>query len=174
MSIQEGSDAQIGGAAPRNFGRLSDRGWHEFRGERQAGSRLGRVQRVGRRASIIGCTNVLNRGARETQSDRATAYNNRGWSYSDKGDHDRAIADFDEAIRLDPKLAIAFVNRGWSYERKGDYDRAIADYDEAIRLDPNYSLAHNNRGWARNLKGEYDQAIVDFGEAIRTLSLIHI
>ncbi|HEX5845114.1 MAG TPA: tetratricopeptide repeat protein [Rhodoplanes sp.] len=119
-------------------------------------------------ASIIGCTNVLNRGARETQSDRATAYNNRGWSYSDKGDHDRAIADFDEAIRLDPKLAIAFVNRGWSYERKGDYDRAIADYDEAIRLDPNYSLAHNNRGWARNLKGEYDQAIVDFGEAIRT------
>ncbi len=119
-------------------------------------------------ASIIGCTNVLNRGARETQSDRATAYNNRGWSYSDKGDHDRAIPDFDEAIRLDPKLAIAFVNRGWSYERKGDYDRAIADYDEAIRLDPKYSLAYNNRGWAHQLKGEYDQAIADFGEAIRT------
>jgi tetratricopeptide (TPR) repeat protein len=119
-------------------------------------------------ASIIGCTNVLNRGARESQEDRATAYNNRGWSYSNKDDYDRAIADFDEAIRLDPKFALALVNRGWAYERKGDYARAIADYEEAIRLDPNYSLAYNNHGWIHHLKGEYDEAIADYGEAIRT------
>ena len=119
-------------------------------------------------AGIIGCTNVLNRGARESQEDRATAYNNRGWSYSQKGDYDRAIADYDEAIRLNPKFGLALVNRGWSLERKGDYDRAIADYDEAIRLDPNYSLAYNNRGRIRHLRGEYDQAIADYDEAIRT------
>ena len=118
-------------------------------------------------ASIAGCTNVLNRGKRETQSDRATAYNNRGWSYSQKDDHDRAIADYDEAIRLDPNFALAFVNRGWSYERKGQYDRALADYDEAIRADPKYSLAYNNRGWLRHLAGDYDRAIADYGEAIR-------
>ena len=88
--------------------------------------------------SIAGCTNVLSRGKRETQSDRATAYNNRGWSYSQKDDHDRAIADYDEAIRLDPNFALAFVNRGWSYERKRQYDRALADYNEAIRADPKY------------------------------------
>jgi len=119
-------------------------------------------------ASIIGCTNVLNRGARESQEDRATAYNNRGWSYSNKDDYDRAIADFDEAIRLDPKFGLALVNRGWAYERKGDYTRAIADYDEAIHLDPNNSLAYNNHGWIHHLKGEYDEAIADYGEAIRT------
>ena len=118
-------------------------------------------------ASIAGCTNVLSRGKRETQSDRATAYNNRGWSYSQKDDHDRAIADYDEAIRLDPNFALAFVNRGWSYERKRQYDRALADYNEAIRADPKYSLAYNNRGWLRHLQGDYDRAIADYGEAIR-------
>ncbi|MFZ1882534.1 MAG: tetratricopeptide repeat protein [Rhodoplanes sp.] len=117
--------------------------------------------------SIAGCTNVLSRGKRETQSDRATAYNNRGWSYSQKDDHDRAIADYDEAIRLDPNFALAFVNRGWSYERKRQYDRALADYNEAIRADPKYSLAYNNRGWLRHLQGDYDRAIADYGEAIR-------
>ena len=118
-------------------------------------------------AAIAGCTNVINRGKRETQSNRAAAYNNRGWSYSQKDDHDRAIADYDEAIRLDPNNALALVNRGWSYERKGAYDRAIADYDEAIEADPKYSLAYNNRGWIRYLQGDPDRAIADYTVAIR-------
>src|SRR6266403_339236 len=54
----------------------------------------------------------------------------------DKGDNDRAIADYNEAIRLDPKHARAFHHRGYAYSDKGDNDRAIADYNEAIRLNP--------------------------------------
>ena len=36
----------------------------------------------------------------------------RGNAYGRKGDHDRAIADYNEAIRLDPKYALSFCNRG--------------------------------------------------------------
>jgi Tfp pilus assembly protein PilF len=50
-----------------------------------------------------------------------------------KGDNDRAIADYNEAIRRDPNSALAFDNRGTAYLKKGDNDRAIADYNEAIR-----------------------------------------
>jgi tetratricopeptide (TPR) repeat protein len=64
----------------------------------------------------------------------AATYNNRGNVYAMQGDYDRAIADYDEAIRLDPALASAWHNRGNAYARKGDADRAIADYNEAIRL----------------------------------------
>jgi tetratricopeptide (TPR) repeat protein len=52
------------------------------------------------------------------------------------GENDRAIADYDKTIALDPKYAIAYDNRGIAYKAKGDNDRAIADHNEAIRLDP--------------------------------------
>src|SRR5262249_16559641 len=70
--------------------------------------------------------------------------------YANKGDRDRAIADYNEAIRLDPENAMAFNNRGASYANKGDRDRAIADYNEAIRLNPNFSLAFTNLNKAKN------------------------
>ena len=60
-----------------------------------------------------------------------------------------AIADFSEAIRLNPKDAVAYNNRGVAYYAKSDLDRAIADFNEAIRLDPKDAIAYNNRGAAR-------------------------
>ena len=59
--------------------------------------------------------------------------NDSGSAYANKGQYDRAIADFDEAIKLDPEYALSFYNRGCAYAMKGQHDRAIADYDEAIR-----------------------------------------
>src|ERR1700721_1336437 len=99
---------------------------------------------------IAGCSAVLSR-SRITNGDRAFALNNRGFAYDVKGDHDRAIADYNEAIRLKPDYAqavrfkpdyaIAFKNRGLAYNAKGDRDLAIADFNEAIRLKPDYAVA---------------------------------
>jgi len=77
----------------------------------------------------------------------------RGEAHYAKGDYDGAIADFSEAIRLDPKFAIAFSGRGLAYSAKGDHDRAIADFNEAIRLDPKSRIAFYNRGLAYDAKG---------------------
>jgi tetratricopeptide (TPR) repeat protein/predicted small secreted protein len=83
-----------------------------------------------------------------------------------KAAYDRAIADFTQAIRLDPYSAMAYVERGDAYNAKGDYDRAIADYSRAIGLDPEDAAAYNDRGLAYVYKGDYDQAIADFSRAI--------
>ena len=93
---------------------------------------------------IAACTRAINSGAGRPSIN----YNNRGYAYRDKGDTDRAIADFNEAIRLDPKNAIAYTNRGLAYGDKGDTDRAIADLTEAIRLDPKNAIAYTNRGYS--------------------------
>ncbi len=98
---------------------------------------------------------------------RATAYNKRGNAWGKKKDYDRAIADYNEAIRLNPQLALAFNSRGNAWAEKKEYDHAIADYNEAIRLNPQYSHAFSNRGNAWSYKKDYDRAIADYNEAIR-------
>ena len=65
--------------------------------------------------------------------------NNRGVAYRSLGQPQRAIQDFDEAMRLgpsNPSIASTYTNRGNAYEDLGQYQRAIQDHDEAIRLDP--------------------------------------
>ena len=91
----------------------------------------------------------------------------RGLSHSSNGDYDAAIADFTEAIRLQPNDHSNYSTRGNAYVNKGDYDRAIADYTQAIRLAPNNATYYGNRGNAYNRKGEYPQARADVNRALQ-------
>jgi tetratricopeptide (TPR) repeat protein len=99
----------------------------------------------------------------------SAAYNNRGDAYIKKGDYDRAIPDFSEAIRLNPSFGY-YRERGIAYNEKGEYDKAIQDFSEAIHLNPNDAFAYVYRGEAYHHKRDYDPAIQDFNEAIRLSS----
>ena len=101
------------------------------------------------------------------QNPTAAAYNTRGAIWNERGEHDRAIEDFSEAIRLDPQVKQFYNNRGVAWDDKAHYEEAIADYDRAIELDPRYSLAFNNRGNAWSALEDYGRAIADYSEAIR-------
>src|SRR5215469_8549694 len=90
--------------------------------------------------TLESCTLLIEAGGQPPQT-RVGAFNSRGNIYLSQRNYDRAIDDYNEAIRLDPKYAIGFNNRGLAYQRKGQIDRAIEDYDEAIRLNPAYALA---------------------------------
>jgi tetratricopeptide (TPR) repeat protein len=115
---------------------------------------------------INGCTAII-QDQSESEKNRALAYNIRGAAYVAKSDLDRAIADYSEAIRLDPRSAFAYNNRGRAYREKGDDDRAIADLNEAIKLDPNLTAPYYNRGRAYNNIGDLDRAMADYSQAIR-------
>jgi tetratricopeptide (TPR) repeat protein len=99
----------------------------------------------------------------------AYSYVNRGAAYAGKGDLDRAIADFDDAIRRDPKFAGAYFNRGSAYQVKGDLDRAIADFNEAIRLDPKLTAACYRRGKAYADQGDLDRGLADLKACLQRL-----
>jgi tetratricopeptide (TPR) repeat protein len=98
---------------------------------------------------------------------RAKSYFDSGKTLHSRGDYVTAIADYTEAIRLNPNDAATYNNRGNAYYSKGDYYQAIADYTQAIRLNPNDAAAYNNRGNAYANKGDYYQAIADYTQAVR-------
>ena len=111
-------------------------------------------------------TKAINSGELDT-TNLAHAYSDRGASYDGLSQYERAIEDYDEAIRLDPNDPLAYSNRGTTYDALGQYSRAIEDYDEAIRLNPNYAMAYYNRGAAYGDLGQYERAIENYDEAIR-------
>jgi len=91
----------------------------------------------------------------------------QGIMFASKGEYDLAIADFTEALKLNPNLGAAYTNRGNVYFKRDDLDRAITDYNQAIRLNPNLAEAYANRGVVYKAKGDYDRAIADQNQAIR-------
>jgi tetratricopeptide (TPR) repeat protein len=115
---------------------------------------------------LAGCTALI-QAKNVTTANLSSVYNNRGAAYVDKRDYDRAIQDYNEAIRLNPSLAASFYGRGIAYNRKGDFDHAIEDQDEAIRLNPKFAVAYDGRGRAYRNKGDLDHAIQNYDQAIR-------
>jgi len=75
---------------------------------------------------IADCTAVINT-KRSTGRTLATAYCNRGFALRERRELDRALANLEEAVKIDAKYACPFSNRARVWAFKGDLDRAIAD-----------------------------------------------
>lgn len=67
-------------------------------------------------------------------SSPAKAHIDRGQSLASKGDVDGALAEFGQAIRLDPKNAQAFGLRALAYASRNERDKAINDWTSAIAM----------------------------------------
>lgn len=115
--------------------------------------------------AIAACNRAINSG-RISGRTLALTYDNRGVEYYNKGDWDRAIADFTMTIKVDPRYHEGWGDRGIAYYKKNDIARALKDLDEAIRLDPKYVKALYNRGVVYQGKNDYDRAIADYSRAL--------
>jgi len=82
---------------------------------------------------IRGCSGVIN-SRQELRQTLAIAYHRRGTAYATRKDYDKAIADYTNALEIDPKHVSALNDRGLAYTSKGDYERAIADVTRAVEL----------------------------------------
>jgi tetratricopeptide (TPR) repeat protein len=109
---------------------------------------------------IHGCTQIINDPS-AAQLIHANAFNNRGNAYNSKGEYQRAIADFTEAIRLNSKLAYIYVNRSFALFKTGASERAIADLNEAIRIEPTDSKAYHQRALTYRALGDVERANAD-------------
>jgi tetratricopeptide (TPR) repeat protein len=115
---------------------------------------------------LAACTGLINSPGGSAE-DRGLAFMQRGSMYRRLEKYDQALADFDQALRYDPKSAGAYTGRGNALRHLGRFDEAIAAHSEAIRLEPNNAMAYSNRGNAFDDKKDYVHAIADFDAAIK-------
>ena len=95
-------------------------------------------------------------------------YLNRGNSYLISGNFHEAIADYSQAIEINPNYAKAYDNRGIARSSIGEYDASIADHSKAIGINPSLVDAYLNRAAVyRWNKGDIDKAILDLRQALK-------
>jgi len=102
----------------------------------------------GSMSAIRTCTDAIN--STMVRSDEAATYVNRGVLLMRRGDNAKALKDYQQAIKIEPKLAEAYINYGVALFYEGDNDGALAAYNSAVALDTdkmaltlfNRALAH--------------------------------
>jgi tetratricopeptide (TPR) repeat protein len=97
----------------------------------------------------------------------ALFYDELGAALSWKKDYDGAIAEYRQAVKLDPRYALAYDNWGNALVGKKDYDRAIAEYRQAVKLDPKNAVFCDDWGAALVGKKDYDGAIAQVRQAVK-------
>jgi tetratricopeptide (TPR) repeat protein len=91
----------------------------------------------------------------------------RAQAFSAKQDHRRALQDYDEAIRLEPKRAAIWNARCWTRAIVGEFQPALADCNEAIKLEPKTATPLDSRGFVHLRMNRWNAAIDDYNAALR-------
>ncbi len=94
------------------------------------------------------------------------AYYNRGNHYMRTGRLAQSLADFDQAIALNPGIQRIWYNRGLVLAEMNHADSALVSFDHSLRIDPKNADALNNRGAMKYRLGDLAGAAADFTSAI--------
>jgi tetratricopeptide (TPR) repeat protein len=108
---------------------------------------------------------LFTKAIRSDPGHAAAAYLGRGYAYHRTGDNEKALHDYNESIRLDPKDARPYCNRGNVYSDQNRFDKALADLNKAISLDSQDASYYIDRGSVYWKSRDLDRAISDFDRA---------
>lgn len=110
--------------------------------------------------SVTACTEIIT-GGRETGDSLKVPYLARARAHAQLGVFDKAIADVDAAIGLNPKDAESYVEKASIFRLKGDPETALAEIVKAIEIDPQLARAFEERARIYQLMGERDRVAGD-------------
>ncbi|WP_242729071.1 TerD family protein [Microcoleus vaginatus] len=98
---------------------------------------------------------------------KAANFSNQGSLKVQKGDVPGAIANFTQALALNPNIPQAYLGLGIATGQQGNKQQAIYNYDRALQFNPNLAEAYFGRGQAYYELGNKQKAIADYEQAIR-------
>lgn len=88
-------------------------------------------------------------------------------AYERSGDVVRALASYEEALRLKPNFSVGHENFGELLLKQGRRAEAVTHFEAALRLQPEFADAHMNLGNALLAEGRGAEALRHLGEAVR-------
>jgi len=101
----------------------------------------------------------------------------RGLAHFALNQNDKALADFDEAVKMEPiqrarrpqagDTWVIWFRRGQTYFRLGQLDKAIADLSQVLKLNPGHGPSWHGRGQAYAELGDLKSAATDFAAALQ-------
>jgi tetratricopeptide (TPR) repeat protein len=102
----------------------------------------------------------------DNEPDSAQAYIDRGLIFLNRRDYGRAMADFEQALKLDPSNNWALANRAIASAWKKDFVAADRDLAELEKRDPNHVMLLRARGLKAEILGDYDSAADFYSKAV--------
>jgi len=97
---------------------------------------------------------------------RAQAFYRRGLAWSQLGQYQRAIPDYDAAIRISPLFASALNNRANAWQKLGKPAQGLPDIEQALELEPLEPIYNATRGEIGQALGDRDGAMRDHEAAM--------
>ena len=97
----------------------------------------------------------------------AVAYQQRGYVSQKEQRFNEAIADFGEAIKVNPRDTRIYEQRAAVEMKINALDQALADYSETIKLNPNEVRFYLYRGYIYELKGDIDNSMAETEKALK-------
>jgi len=97
----------------------------------------------------------------------AEMHNILGSALADKGEFDRAIAEFREALRLEPDSASAHENLGLALSSHQEPEEAVVHLRRSVQLDPGSGRAHYALAGILLAAGQYEGAIDELRASLR-------
>jgi tetratricopeptide (TPR) repeat protein len=94
-------------------------------------------------------------------------YNNLGIYYEQHGEWDKALAHYQQTIKLAPMFPNPYINIGNVYHKKKDYEKAEQWMKRAIQLDQGSALANYNLGNILREAGKTAEAIAAYNRALQ-------
>lgn len=101
-----------------------------------------------------------------SKNEKAIEYYRKGERAYLDGEYEKAVYNFEKALKEDAKFAFAWDNLGVTYRKMGEYKKAIECYEESLKVDPDGRMPLQNIAVAYGYLENHKKAIETYDKYI--------
>jgi tetratricopeptide (TPR) repeat protein len=93
-------------------------------------------------------------------------HNTLGCLLAEKGQFEKAIPYFEQALEISPNFDVTYFNLGVTFCLQGQFDKAIPYFEKALEINPNNAVMHCTLGDVFAKRGQFGKALLHFEKSL--------